>query len=79
MAKVLPLEWQRVYGHPVYYLETFVDPQLFRGTCYRAANWTYLGDTTGRGNHPIDTKDNFEFEREITLSRSNIILDLRRK
>lgn len=49
MAKVLSLDWQRVYGHPIYFLETFIDPQRFRGTCYRAANWIYLGDTTGRG------------------------------
>jgi len=33
----------------VYYLETFVDPQRFAGTCYRAANWVCLGLTTGRG------------------------------
>jgi hypothetical protein len=30
-------------------LETFVDPERFRGTCYRAANWVVLGKTTGRG------------------------------
>lgn len=49
MAQRLPREWQRVYGHPVYWLETFVDPERFRGTCYRAANWVRLGLTTGRG------------------------------
>jgi hypothetical protein len=49
MARILPGDWQRVYGHPVYFLETFVDPQRFKGTCYRAANWTVLGRTTGRG------------------------------
>jgi hypothetical protein len=49
MAKILPQEWLRLYGHPVYFLETFVDPQRFRGTCYRAANWICLGRTTGRG------------------------------
>lgn len=49
MARRLPEDWQRVYGHPVYFLETFVDPQRFRGTCYRAANWIVLGHTTGRG------------------------------
>ena len=38
-----------MYGHPVYFLETFVDPERFRGTCYRAANWQLLGLTTGRG------------------------------
>ena len=49
MARRLSADWQRVYGHPLYYLETFVDPQRFRGTCYRAANWIVLGRTTGRG------------------------------
>jgi len=49
MARMLPAEWQCVYGHPVLVAETFVDPQRFRGTCYRAANWIYLGMTTGRG------------------------------
>jgi hypothetical protein len=42
-------DWQRMYGHPIYFLETFVDPERFRGTCYRAANWVLLGKTTGRG------------------------------
>jgi hypothetical protein len=48
MAALVPQHWQRIYGHPVYYLETFVDPQR-KGTCYRAANWIALGWTTGRG------------------------------
>jgi hypothetical protein len=37
---------------------TFVDPQLFRGTCYRAANWTDLGETTGRGKDAPTHKAN---------------------
>jgi hypothetical protein len=49
MARRLPADWQQHYGHAVYYLETFVDPGRFRGTCYRAANWRHLGLTTGRG------------------------------
>jgi hypothetical protein len=49
MVRMLSLDWQRVYAHPVYFVETFIDPQRFRGTCYRAANWTLLGHTTGRG------------------------------
>jgi len=49
MARTLSSDWQRLYAHPIYYLETFIDPQRFRGTCYRAANWTVLGETTGRG------------------------------
>lgn len=49
MAARISDDWQRMYGHPVYFLETFVDPERFRGTCYRAANWVLLGKTTGRG------------------------------
>ena len=49
MVRMLPGEWERVYGHPVYFAETFVDSERFKGTCYRAANWVYLGQTTGRG------------------------------
>jgi hypothetical protein len=49
MARRLPDEWQRVYGHRVYLLETFVHSERYRGTCYRAANWVVVGRTTGRG------------------------------
>jgi hypothetical protein len=51
MATILPQDWTRLYGHPVYFLETFVDPARFRGTCYLAANWIALGRTTGRGHN----------------------------
>jgi hypothetical protein len=49
MASRISADWQQIYGHPIYFLETFVDPERFRGTCYRAANWVVLGKTTGRG------------------------------
>ena len=49
MAARISADWQQIYGHPIYFLETFVDPERFRGTCYRAANWVVLGNTTGRG------------------------------
>jgi hypothetical protein len=49
MAVRISGDWQSMYGHPIYFLETFVDPERFRGTCYRAANWILLGRTTGRG------------------------------
>ena len=58
MAQLLPEDWNRVYGHPVHYLETFVDPERFRGTCYRAANWKVLGLTTGRGKDAATRKPN---------------------
>ena len=35
----LSSDWQRIYGHPIYLAETFVDITRFSGTCYRAANW----------------------------------------
>jgi len=58
MARMLSGDWERVYGHPVYFLETFVDPQRNRGTCYRAANWVVLGRTTGRGKNDQTGKPN---------------------
>jgi hypothetical protein len=47
----LPAQRTPSYNHPIYYLETFVDKERFKGTCYYAANWKYLGDTTGRGKN----------------------------
>lgn len=51
MASLVPQDWARVYGHRIHYLETFIDPQRSRGTCYRAANWIALGLTSGRGHN----------------------------
>ena len=48
-ARIVSSDWESLYHHPVYWLETFVDAERFKGTCYRAANWTLLGKTTGRG------------------------------
>ena len=45
--KRLPTDWQDSFGHPLVLLETFVDPQHFHGTVYKAANWLYVGDTKG--------------------------------
>jgi hypothetical protein len=53
MAAQVSGDWQRLYAHPVYLLETFVDPERFRGTCYRAANWVVVGRTTGRGKNDL--------------------------
>jgi Domain of unknown function (DUF4338) len=54
----LSRDWERVYGHPVYFAETFIDPGRFRGTCYRAANWRSLGLTTGRGKASTSKRPN---------------------
>ena len=58
MPVVLSRDWERIYGHPVYFLETFVDPARSRGTCYRAANWVLLGRTTGRGKDSTSKRPN---------------------
>jgi hypothetical protein len=52
MARRISYDWQKVYHHDVVWLETFVDPERgFGGICYKAANWIYLGQTTGRGKN----------------------------
>ena len=43
----LPQDWTERFGHPMWLLETFVDPRYFHGTIYRAANWEYVGETRG--------------------------------
>jgi hypothetical protein len=49
IVKAVATDWQSIYHHAIYFLETFVDPERFHGTSYLAANWQYLGQTTGRG------------------------------
>lgn len=48
-AKTISSDWLNFYKHPIYFLETFIDTAKYKGTCYRAVNWIYLGKTTGRG------------------------------
>lgn len=65
MARRISTDWAALYGHPIYYLETFVDRDRFAGTCYRAANWVYVGQTTGRG-----IKDK---KHKVTRSRKDVL------
>jgi hypothetical protein len=58
MAQRISVDWEQIYGHPIYFLETFVDPERFRGTCYRAANWVRMGLTTGRGKDDQTNRPN---------------------
>ena len=60
MARQVSRDWERFYAHPIHLLETFVDPQRFQGTVYKAANWLYVGDTKGfrRIRHAAGTKQN---------------------
>jgi hypothetical protein len=52
-AKQLPLDWQKTYNYTPVLMETFVERDRFAGTCYKAANWTFVGITKGRGK--LDT------------------------
>src|SRR5215472_11204052 len=67
MASQLSPEWERMYGHPVYFAETFIDPTRFRGICYRAANWKFLGLTTGRGKNDHTYKPNRSIKEVLGL------------
>lgn len=58
IAAIISSDWMNYYNHPLHYLETFVDTELFKGTCYKAANWIYLGKTTGRGKNDQTHKVN---------------------
>jgi hypothetical protein len=51
IARRISTDWMQKYQHPVLLLETFVDCERFRGTCYQAANWIYVGKTTGRSRN----------------------------
>jgi len=61
----LSRDWERMYGHPIYFAETFIDPARFRGTCYRAANWRSLGMTTGRGKASTSKRPNRSFKEVL--------------
>jgi hypothetical protein len=67
MTQALSGDWERMYGHPVYFAETFIDPGRFRGTCYRAANWVLLGETTGRGKNDHTNKPNRPIKEVLGL------------
>jgi hypothetical protein len=76
MARVLSADWQRLYGHPIYFVETFIDPARFRGTCYRAANWIDLGQTTGRGKDAPTHKPNRPIKQVLGYP---LVKDFRRR
>ncbi len=55
-AKRLRIDWQERYGFEPVLLETFVDVEHYKGTCYQAANWIKIGLTAGRGRMDRHTK-----------------------
>ena len=67
MARLVPRDWQRVYAHPIHLLETFVDSERYAGTCYRAANWIVVGQTTGRGKNSNSYRPNRSLKQVLAL------------
>jgi hypothetical protein len=53
-ARRLCDDWLKVYNHPLYLLETFVEKNRFKGTCYKAANWIHVGETRGTAKRGHD-------------------------
>jgi len=66
-ARQMPRDWETRYGHRPLLLETLVDAARFRGTCYRAANWILVGQTTGRGRMDHDHKKHGQSIKDIYL------------
>ena len=53
VCRVIPGLWMEKYGHRIHLLETFVQRDRFRATCYRAAGWTHVGATAGRSRNDV--------------------------
>jgi Domain of unknown function (DUF4338) len=66
-ARHLPIDWEHRYGCRPLLLETLVDAQKFRGTCYRAANWIRVGQTSGRGRMDREHKADGRAVKDIYL------------
>jgi hypothetical protein len=76
IARRLSSDWQTVYAHPIYFLETFIEPERFRGTCYKAANWTLMGVTTGRGKADMTHQVNRSIKQVFGLA---LVKDFRKR
>src|SRR5712691_3708009 len=64
-ARQVSVDWEKHYGYRPLLLETLVDANRFRGTCYRAANWIALGRTAGRGRMDRDHKADSQAVKDI--------------
>lgn len=61
--KQIQKDWLREYSYAPVLLETFVDLSHFAGTCYKASNWIYIGETKGRGR--MDRKNEFTLSQKV--------------
>ena len=65
--KTVPDDWEQNYGYRPVLMETLVDEKRFKGTCYKAANWHYVGKTTGRGRMDKKNKRHGAAVKDIYL------------
>jgi hypothetical protein len=79
MARRVSADWEGLYGHPVYYLESFITPSRHAGTCYKAANWHFLGLTTGRGKDDQTMKPNRPLKEVLGLPLTRRFRELLRR
>lgn len=83
-TRQMPRDWESHYGHRPLLLETLVDGSRFRGTCYRAANWIHVGQTTGRGRMDREHKAHGQAIKDIYVyplvrdARQQLCCDLTR-
>ena len=75
-ARRLPDDWSQRYNYRPILLETFVEIPRFRGTCYKAANWIYLGETQGRGK--LDVNHKAELSKKAIFAHP-LVRDFRRQ
>jgi transposase len=66
MSKRIQVDWYAKYNYKPVLVETFVDSTKFSGTCYKAANWKYIGITKGRGK--------LDYKKEAKLPPKYIFL-----
>lgn len=87
--KRLSQDWTKVYGHPIWLVETFVDPRFFKGVCYKAAGWIFLGHSTGFARssqgYLLHNKPKMVFVRSLNaqvqkqLNNLNLTIQLRKE
>ncbi len=66
-AQKIPIDWFESYGYRPALMETLVDRCRYNGTCYKAANWFHVGETTGRGRMDRHNKRNGMAVKDIFL------------
>lgn len=67
VVKRITDDWEKRYGYKPVLIETFVESLRFRGTCYKAANWIYVGQTKGRGKLDVKHLTNLLKKRYLAL------------